>query len=138
MKLKPFLILPALALTLGITSCDKDDDKYELPAATLTGQWAYSKTGAVVGGVEVLQNYDGNVEGCTKDYVDFGTNNLFADVDHNSDCDAVTDTGTYAVTGNTVVIDFGDSVQTWTIQNLSYTELKVKDNDSGEIVVFNR
>ena len=140
MKTK-FLILPALMLVLGSTSCDKDDDKYELPAATLTGKWNYSKVGTTIGGAEVLADYDGNEEGCNKDYVEFGSNNNFADVDYDSTdsaCEVFTDTGTYAVTGNTIVVDFGDQTVTGTILNLSYTELKIRDNESGSVVVYNR
>lgn len=142
MKTKSILFISALTL-IGITttSCDKDDDKYELPAATLTGKWFYSKVGGAVGGVEFLDNYGGNEDGCSKDYVEFGSNGTFADVDYdstNAPCEVLADAGTYALAGNTIVVDFGDGSTTSTLLNLSYTELKVRDNDSGEILVFTR
>jgi len=136
-----FLILPALLLVLGSTSCDKDDDKYELPAATLTGKWFFSKVGTTIGGAEVLGDYDGNETGCSKDYVEFGNSGQFASVDYDSTdspCEVFTDTGSYAVTGNTIVIDTGDDTSTGTLLNISYTELKIKDNETGEILVFTR
>jgi hypothetical protein len=142
MKTQSVLFISALTL-IGITttSCNKDDDKYELPAATLTGKWFYSKVVGAVGGVEFLDNYDGNEDGCSKDYVEFGSNGTFADVDYDSTdspCEVFADAGTYAVAGNTIIVDFGDQATTATILNLSYTELKVKDSDSGEIAVFTR
>lgn len=136
-----FLTVSALLLVLGFSSCDKDDDKYELPAATLTGKWYYSKVGTVIGGAEVLANYDGNEDGCNKDYIELGNGGEFANVDYDSTdtpCEVLTDTGTYAVTGNTVVVDTGDGAVTGTLLNLSYTELKIKDNESGGIVVYTR
>lgn len=142
MKKQSILFLSALTLVGAITtSCNKDDDKYELPAATLTGKWFYSKVGTVVGGVEVLGNYDGNEDGCSKDYIELGNNSNYANVDYDSadsPCEVFTETGTYAVTGNTIVVDTGDGAITGTLLNLSYTELKVKDNDSGIIIVYTR
>lgn len=136
-----FLTASALLMVLGFSSCDKDDDKYELPAATLTGKWFYSKVGTTIGGAEVLGDYDGNETGCSKDYIELGNGGQYADVDYDSTdspCEVFTDTGSYAVTGNTVVIDTGEDTVTATLLNLSYTELKLKDNDSGAIVVFTR
>ncbi|HMI07014.1 MAG TPA: lipocalin family protein [Flavobacterium sp.] len=142
MKTKSILLLSALTLGLGLlTGCNKDDDKYELPPATLLGKWYYSKVGTNVGGAEVLANYDGNEAGCTKDYIELTDNNVFADIDFDSTdapCEAISRVGTWASTGNTVVVDYGDDVITGTILNLSYTELKVQDNDSGQIVVYTR
>lgn len=141
MKTK-FLIVPALLLAFGTTSCDDDDDKnFQLPPATLTGKWNFSKVGGIVGGTEILTPYDGNEAGCNKDYIELGNNNTYANVDYNSDtepCQAITTAGTFAVTGNTIVVDAGAESFTGTILNLSYVELKVQDNDSGTIVVFNR
>ncbi len=140
MKLK-FMILPALLMVLGTTSCnDDDEEQFQLPAATLTGKWNYSKVGQVVAGVEVFQDYE-NEAGCNRDYIELGNNNTYVEVDYDSTdepCQAITTTGTFAVTGNTVVVDAGDDSFTGTILNLSYTELKVKDNESGTIVVFVR
>jgi hypothetical protein len=140
MKAK-FLILPALLLVLGSTSCDKDDDKYELPAATLTGKWFYSQVGTTIGGAEVLGAYDGNEDGCSKDYIELGNDGEYANVDYDSadtPCAVSTQTGSFAVTGNSFVVDTGDDTVTGTILNLSYTELKIRDNDSGAIVVYTR
>ncbi len=137
-----FLILPALLMVLGTTSCNDDDDaKYELPAATLTGKWNYNKVGTVVAGAEVMTDYTGNEPGCNMDYIELGNNNSYASVDYDSTdapCQAITTTGTFAVTGNTVVVDAGDDSFTGTILNLSYTELKVRDNESGTIFLFTR
>ena len=136
-----FLTASALLMVLGFSSCDKDDDKYELPAATLTGKWYYSKVGTTIGGAEVLADYDGNEDGCSKDYIELGNGGEFANVDYDSTdspCEVLTDTGSYAVTGNTIVVDSGDGAVTGTLLNLSYTELKIKDNDSGTIIVYTR
>lgn len=143
MKTKSILFLSALTLFLGVstTSCDKDEDEYQLPAATLTGKWFYSKVGTVVGGAEILADYGDNETGCSKDYVEFGSNNEYADVDYDSTdspCEVFATTATYAVTGNTIVVDFGDTTTTGTLLNLSYTELKIKDNDTNEITVYTR
>jgi len=136
------IILMAAFVSLGLvqTSCDKDDDKYELPAATLLGKWTYAKEGEVVGGVEILSDYDGNEEGCSKDYILFNANNTYRAVDFDSfdsPCEELSETGTYAVTGNTIALDYGDETDTAEILNLSYTELKVKSQD-GYIMVFTR
>lgn len=131
------LLAALLAFGFSQTSCNKDDDKNELPAATLLGKWNYSKDGMIAGGTEVLVDYDGNEPGCTKDYVLFNANNSFLDVDYGTDCEEFSDAGTYAVTGNSIVVDFGEGAETVEIMNLSYTELKLKTAD-GFITVFNR
>lgn len=122
------------------TSCNKsDDDKPVIPAPSLLGKWNYSKEGTSIGGTETLEDYSGNESGCSKDYTVFNANNTITDVDFDSfdsPCEELSDSGTYAVNGNTIIVDFGDGPVTAQILNLSYTELKVKvEND---ITVFVR
>lgn len=132
----------AAFLSVGLfqTSCNKDEDKNALPAATLLGKWNYEKEGQIVGGTEVLVDYQGNDAGCFKDYIIFNSNNTLLDVDYDSfatACEEFSEVGTYVVAGNTISVDFGDGITTAEILNLSYTELKVKDSD-GYILVLVR
>lgn len=136
------IILVAAFLSIGFiqTSCNKDDDKYELPAATLLGKWNYAKEGQMVGDSEVLVDYSDNEVGCSRDYIIFNANNTLIDVDYDSTdspCEEFTGGGTYAVTGNIIVVNFGDGPESVEIMNLSATELKVKDAE-GYIQVFQR
>ncbi|SCX87252.1 hypothetical protein [Flavobacterium caeni] len=136
-----FLILPALLLVLGTSCNDDDNENYQLPAATLTGKWNYSKTGGIVGGTELLTDYTGNESGCNRDFIELSNDGAYVEVDYDSStepCQAITSTGTFAVTGNTVVVDTGDETFTATILNLSYTELKIQDTETGAIVLFVR
>lgn len=140
MKTKIFA-LAGLVVAMGTISCDKDDDKYTLPAATLTGKWYYSKVGGTLNGVEFLNDYNGNEDGCQKDYVEFTNNNVFTDADFDSSsapCQLTADAGSYTVTGNTIVTNIQGEVGTKNILNLSFTELKVQDTEDNTIIVFTR
>jgi len=133
------LFVSVLTLGLLLTSCNEDDSVGQLPKASLSGKWKYYKQGAVVGGVEVLSEYDGNEPGCPKDYIQFNENGAYGDAHYDSSdipCEQIMEFATWDGTGNTIVIDYGASSETLEILALTEYKLKVRHTDDGTIQVF--
>jgi len=140
MKKVSILFVSALALGMVFTSCNKDEDSSSTPAASLEGKWNFSKDGGIVGGQEVLVDYDGNEAGCTKDYIMINTNGTITSVDYDSfdaPCELFTDSMTWTRSGNIITVTDGVDVYTQEILSLTSTELKVKDAE-GYITLFTR
>jgi len=122
---------------MTVVSCNSDDDAG--PAATIDGKWNQVKTVIRVNNV-ALQDipYDGDEEGCDKDYVEFAAAGVFNDVVYfdpagSVECQAdMLDAGTWAKNGTTLTIsNDGDLEGVHQIVKLTATELQI--SMSGQI-----
>lgn len=87
-------------------SCSSDDDNGPSSSADLIiGKWQYYKTGEVSGSTEILFDYVSECEEDVVDFIEFGSNNYFADRYHRYDCTLTTVIGTYQLNGNTLEIN---------------------------------
>ena len=136
-------ILFAMVLSIGLfsTACDNDDDNEGETLAPLEGKWNLTKVGTVVAGNEVLTDAPQNESGCSKDYLELKIDNTATVGDYDSDttpCALTTHSGIYSRSHNdlTTVIDGTTLVED--IQNLTLTQLKLRDQSSGVITVYER
>ena len=115
---KIILLAVALVSLATITSCSKDDD-----SASLQGKWVDFKTGTLVNGQEVLENFV-DTDGCQQDYTQITATNT---ISHNfedlgSGCEEVIDTPEpYTRDGNILTFSEG----TAEIKSLTGSTLKL-------------
>ena len=130
----------AVVLSMGVfvTSCSDDNEGETL--APLSGKWAISKVGTIVGTTETLVDAPQNQTGCDRDYMDLNLDNTVIEGDYDSTlapCAITTQSGIYSRSNNnlTKVINGVTTVQD--IVNLSLSELKLKDA-AGNVEVYIR
>lgn len=130
----------AVVLSMGLfaTSCSDDNEGETL--APLSGKWAISKVGIVVGTTETLVDAPQNQAGCDRDYMNLKLDNTVIEGDYDSTlapCAISTQSGIYSRSNNnlTKVINGVTTVQD--IVNLNLSELKLKDA-SGNVEVYIR
>jgi hypothetical protein len=133
-------IFMAVVLSMGLfaTSCSDDNEGETL--APLSGKWAISKVGIVVGTTETLVDAPQNQAGCDRDYMNLKLDNTVIEGDYDSTlapCAISTQSGIYSRSNNnlTKVINGVTTVQD--IVNLNLSELKLKDA-SGNVEVYIR
>jgi len=135
--MKKVLFLFVSTLVLGLTSCNKDDDKSN--SASIEGKWEYFQEGVLVGAQEFLEAYEHECE-TKKDYVEFLAGGIMNDVTYWNDCSEDTSIGVWVKNGNTLAIAIeGESVNA-EILTLNNETLKVKATVEGVtfIQVFRR
>ncbi|UOK42268.1 MULTISPECIES: lipocalin family protein [Flavobacterium] len=133
------LFVSALVLGLSFASCNEDDDSSN-SSAQLEGKWIFSKEGSITDGNEELWDYEGNEDGCSKDYIMVNSNGSLTDVDYDSTdspCQMFTTNGTWTRSGNNLTINIEEISFTGEIVNLTSRELKLKF-DNVYIIVFTR
>ncbi|HEU0136145.1 MAG TPA: lipocalin family protein [Flavobacterium sp.] len=127
--MKKFYLLFVSVLTLGLTSCNNDDDAGSDTGGTLEGRWEYFQEGTLVNGQEVLHNYE-HAEGCTKDFGEFLAGGVAKDYTYSNNgtatCDEEITTGTWSRSGNMITLTFAGFSVTAEIMTLNATTLKVK------------
>ncbi len=125
MKQSIFYVL-AFMLTFGMISCSSDDDKGS-ESATILGKWYISQNGYILNGTEILEDYDHECA-TKKDFVEFFNDGTVKDSYYDTACVVDTDTGTYTLDGNTLVVSYmydGEiDTQQATIVTLNETTLK--------------
>ena len=121
--MKKTLILFVVALTVGFSSCSKDDETTE---ASLLGKWQVQQTGVVIAGQEVLQDAE-FTEGCTKDYSIIAASTISQHdfVKENNECVEEISLITYTRSGNTLTINDNGNVLVGKIVILNATTLKI-------------
>ncbi|MEW5677069.1 lipocalin family protein [Flavobacterium enshiense] len=131
--MKKVLLLVSF-LAIGFTSCNKDDDSSDAAPANIEGKWAYTKSGAIVNGQEVLANYEHE---CTtkKDYLELLTGGVANDVYYPSDCVADAIAGTWSRTGNVLTRTIDGVTTNEEVYVLNATTLKVKYTVEGMTLV---
>ncbi len=101
----------AMALLLGLSSCNKDDEATPSNANSIVGKWEWSKETNYNNGSAVLVDYEHNEE-CGKDQLIFEANGTLRDVyyekPNNTGCIDYDIAGSYSVSGNTLTITEDD------------------------------
>lgn len=135
------LSLVAIALTLGLSSCSKDNDATPETTVQIEGKWQFTKEGHITNNQEILNEYQ-HTSGCTKDYTEILAGNVVKDhYFDNPNCQETIDTGVWNKNNNalTFVYQNGNTVN-GEIMELTNTTLKVKFVLSGNtnLVVLTR
>ncbi len=124
--MKKTLLLFVAVLSLTVASCSSDD---AAPTEiSLIGKWEPVKTGAIIQGQEMLQDFQ-HTQGCTRDYYQFTAStmeNFTFDVDSNNECYEFSDSFSYTRNGNFVLIFDEDEDAKMEIMQLDATTLKLK------------
>lgn len=133
--MKKIVVLFLAVLSLGVVSCSSDDDS----GGTIEGRWYVNKTGTNFGGQEILIDHEHECA-TQKDYMEFLSNAVLRTVDHDDDCQAYTDEGTWEKNGNQLVITEDGEEIIVNILKLSKSELKLSFSFEGIsiITVFRR
>jgi len=123
-------------ITLSLTSCSSDDNNNnDTATVSLVGKWEFFQKGTIAGGIETLAPYP-HTTGCSKDYLEFKSNNTFEDVwfeNGTTGCITETQNGTWSINGNTLTTIYeGESAETIEIVILDASTLKVVDSSLDE------
>lgn len=138
MKNRSVLLALVLGIGLFVTSCSDDNGGETL--APLSGKWNLSKVGTTVGGQETLVDAPQNEAGCNKDYLDLNTDNTLTEGDYDSTidpCTLSTTSGIYSRSHNNLTTVVNGVTQVQDIENLTLTELKLKDAN-GAIELYTK
>lgn len=107
MKKNVFMSFAAMALLLGLSSCNKDDEATPSNANSIVGKWEWSKETIYNDGNPILVDYE-HTEECGRDYMVFeASGNLtevYYEIPPNSDCDEIEWMASYTISGNTLTI----------------------------------
>lgn len=135
-KMKSLMIAFVLA-SMTAVSCSSDDSG---PAATIDGKWNQTKTVVRINGQNITQQYNENVTGCEKNYIEFAAASVFNEVVYfkaagSGACqpDAATP-GTWSKTDNTLLINNGGFLAgSYEIKKLSNSNLEIatESNEAG-------
>ncbi|RKS02145.1 MULTISPECIES: lipocalin family protein [unclassified Flavobacterium] len=138
MKNRSVLLALVLGIGLFVTSCSDDNEGETL--APLSGKWNLSKVGTIIGGQETLVDAPQNEAGCNKDYLDLNADNTLTEGDYDSTidpCTLSTTSGIYSRSHNNLTTVVNGVTQVQDIENLTLTELKLKDAN-GAIEVYTK
>lgn len=138
MKKVIILGLSVLALGISLVSCDKDDDAVAAPV-TVEGKWIFSKEGDIVDGQEVLIDYEGNEEGCAKDFITINADGTMVQTDFYilETCQSNDLNATWSKSESTISFLFEgeDVAEVYDIITLDGSTLKLKNGDSTYVFV---
>lgn len=138
MKNRSVLLALVLGIGLFVTPCSDDNEGETL--APLSGKWNLSKVGTIIGGQETLVDAPQNEAGCNKDYLDLNADNTLTEGDYDSTidpCTLSTTSGIYSRSYNNLTTVVNGVTQVQDIENLTLTELKLKDAN-GAIEVYTK
>lgn len=129
-KIKALMFAFVLA-GMTVVSCSSDDSG---PAPTIEGQWNQTKTIVKINNSSVKENYEDNVDGCDKNYIEFATGGVYNDVVYFKQggvCQANTATpGTWTKSDDILTIADGASLSgTYEIVKLSSGALQIATSD---------
>ncbi len=134
-KIKALMFAFVLA-GMTVVSCSSDDDGG--PAATIDGKWNQTKTVVELGGQSITQDYDDNVAGCDKNYIEFAPSNVFNEVVYfkaagSGDCQTdMADPGTWSKNDQTLTINNSGFLSgTYEITRLAGNNLEISSTDSA-------
>tara|TARA_R110000850_G_scaffold150497_1_gene273245 strand:+ start:158351 stop:158794 length:444 start_codon:yes stop_codon:yes gene_type:complete len=140
--MKKLLVLFVIASSSIFVSCSKDDDNGGGNEEKIVGKWEFSKEGSIVGGTEVLVDYENEAPECGKDFIEFRADNTASQVyyflDFNDECDSDEETATYSISGQNLNITANGESGIVEILTLNNTTLKIKVTEEfeGETFVF--
>jgi len=128
---KSILCLVAGALSLGLTSCNKDDDNIVhrtdgFPYA-IVGEWKIEQFGEILNAQEVLTNYE-NECSTNHDRIEF-TSTRAISTDYDAQCVADTDDSSYHIVGAALKVNSDEGVEEFQILTLNSTTMKLMQTD---------
>lgn len=136
MKKKILFFVCTVFLSAGFVSCNKDDDGDS--NASIVGKWEFYKTSEYLNGEVVYEEMWSDISLCPskKDYVKFESNGDFMQVNHDEDCEAETEMGTYTFSGNTLEIDSGFDIMSLDIVSITGSKLIVEEQEVYEGITY--
>lgn len=127
---KVMMLASAAMMVLSLNSCSSDDNGGGVSDAKLVGKWEHNTEKiSAVGQTQGEVPYEGNEDGCSKDYIQFADGGVFTMGDYwgGPDCELDTTTATWSRDGKSVTISGQDvETETFTVTSVSATKLKVK------------
>lgn len=139
MKTKSILIALALSIGLFAVSCTSNENDGNT-IAPIVGKWGIVKVGTNINGVETLTDPPQNTSGCDHDFINLKIDNTMASGDYSSlvsPCALSTLSGTYSKSGGTLTTVINGATTTYSIVNLTLSELKLKEAN-GAVSVYIR
>jgi hypothetical protein len=131
-----FLLFVSVALVgTSLISCSSDDNGGS--SGDLVGKWYPEKSVYTFMGQNMDEPHE-HLCPSKKDYVEFKSNGTFLAVDHEEDCQAYEDEGTWVKNGNELTITGDGETGTVTIVSLTSSKLVVKTtmNEGGMNMEF--
>jgi hypothetical protein len=138
--MKKGTLLLLLASVLFLNSCDDKDTTDFEQKNNLAGQWIPVKIGSLNAQNVVRYTDYQNDAACDVDNIFFNQDSTYVQNDYSDNagtCENDSETGTYAVQGNTIVLTYIDETQTpsvieraLTVTNLNYNTMEVVYTDS--------
>lgn len=129
-KLKLYLLI--ILFAVGLASCS--DDSTERTIATqppVTGKWYYSQQGQTIAGEDFLVNYDLHTQGCSKDNIVLGTDNSYRFNDYSAEnCQEISNTSTYSISGNYITLGTGPDADTFEIESVTSTTMRLRQEET--------
>ena len=126
-----------MAIVLGLSSCNKDDESTNNNTNSIVGKWEWSKETDYDSGSAVLVDYQ-HYEECGKDQLIFEVNGTLRDVYYekpvNADCSDYDVSSSYSISGNTLTITEDDGETYSANFTVTNDELKIiSTNDDGTV-----
>ena len=127
----------SMAILLGFTSCDKDDETTNNNTNSIVGKWEWSKETDYDSSSAVLVDYQ-HTEECGKDQLIFEANGKLTDIYYelppNSECMEYKPVASYSISGNTLTITEDDGETYSANFTVTNDELKIiSTNDDGTV-----
>ncbi len=137
MKKIALLATVAFCSTIGLVSCNNDDDSNN---NSIVGEWEWNKRTEFVNGEYTLVDYT-HAEGCEKDYVIFGADQslalvYFENTEEANCVEDVEDELTYSLNGNTLTTIDSEGYEDSVTYSISGNELRLTTYDAEEDVTF--
>jgi hypothetical protein len=132
MKRKNVFVLTAFAVATMFTSCSSDDSSGPSTKGDLVGKWEFSKQSFTgLGQTSPEQDYEGNVPGCAKDYLQFNADGTGVEGDYVQGCDLISTAIGWSRNGKTISIGNADGdIVSGEIIELTASKLRVKSQES--------
>lgn len=137
MKKNVLISFASMAILLGFTSCNKDDETTPSNTNSIVGKWEWSKETTYDGTNTTTEDYK-HFEECGKDYLLFEANGKVKDVYYENPngigCIDYDIEGLYSISGNTITVTEDDG-ETYSY-NFSVTndELRIVDTGNDGVV----
>lgn len=134
MKNFKLLLCGLIVAGFAFTSCG-DDDSTPAAQTPITGKWYYSQTGTNVMGEDMgFTNYTGHEAGCIKDNMELTEAGVWKEFDYTpaTACTENVETSTYTRTPNTITFGSGVDAETYEIESVTATTLRIRQLVSSE------
>jgi hypothetical protein len=143
-NMKKIIVSFVFVLFLGLVfnSCSSDDSSSTPSSTSVVGKWNFSKVSYTFNGQSSPEaDYDGNEQGCSKDYMEFKAGGVFNEADYSgTTCVEDLSVGNWSQEGNVLTItDDTDTVSLDIISVTSSTlKIKVSEGTNSATVTFTK